>query len=82
MPVSFGLPLWPSGEESACQSGDAGSFPGPGRARMALSRRARQPQLPPVPEPGELQPLSPQAPTPAADTPESLCLATGEAAAV
>ena len=49
---------------------------------MALSRRARQPQLPPVPEPGELQPLSPQAPTPAADTPESLCLATGEAAAV
>lgn len=46
-----GLPWWPSGEESACQSGDAGSFPGPGRARMAPSRRARQPQLPPVPEP-------------------------------
>ena len=30
--LSFGLPLWLSGKESACSTGNAGSIPGSGRS--------------------------------------------------
>ena len=30
--LSFGLPLWLSGKESACNAGDLGSIPGSGRS--------------------------------------------------
>ena len=33
----MGLPCWLSGEESACNAGDTGSTPDPGRSHMPQS---------------------------------------------
>ena len=61
--LSFGLPRWQSGIESACNAGDEGSIPGSGRSPedgMATHSSVLARRTPGTEERGRLQPIGSQ----------------------